>query len=647
MPHYHFTDRSSTALILLLLALLVSYSGGLGRVDNVLYDLGQKLGTRPAPSDLVIVAIDEESLSRLGRWPWSRRLHAALIDQLKQDGARVIGLDLILAEPQANDPSADIMLAESIRTAGNVVLPVLIESNRTNGQMLETLPLPQLGQYAAALGRVHAELDEDGIARSLFLWEGVGTALWPHFAQAVLMAAKIPTPGLSAILPVVNTVQPYTLVRYDQRRINFLGAPGHVRSFSYAQVLNGEFPQGLFKDQIVLVGATAAGMGDLLTTPVSGLRQPMPGVEFHANALEAMRQDRLVKSLPDWLVMLVCAMLALAPLLWLPQLPPLQGLLVCLLWFVIVASVSITLPLWAGVWQPPSGALLAILLAYPVWSWRKLESASRFLDHELKRLHYELAGKVMHRHKKNNAIFSDPFQARIIQVQTASSRLRHLQTERKETLAFISHDIRVPLASALMQLEASGEATGKLYASLARALRLAEDFLSTSRAEMTDAMNFKETDMGSVLHQAADDAHSAARIKAVQLIRELPDEPVWVSGDFGLLHRAILNLIMNAVKFAPPDTKVTIRLEVINTYAEISVTDHGSGISQAQQAQLFKRFSRANAASDNLDGTGLGLYFVRSVTEKHGGSIGVASEPGVYTSFTMRLPLIEDAKATR
>ena len=188
-----------------------------------------------------MVAIDEESLSQLGRWPWSRRLHAALIDKLKNDGARVIGMDLIFSEPEAIDQPADALLAESIRQAGNVVLPVLIESSRNNGQMLEKLPLPELSQNALGLGRVHVELDEDGIARSVFLWEGLGTPTWPTFAQAVLSAAEIDVPGLAITPPSVYEVQPFVLVRRDQRKVDFLGPPGQVPSLSYVQVLTGNF----------------------------------------------------------------------------------------------------------------------------------------------------------------------------------------------------------------------------------------------------------------------------------------------------------------------------------------------------------------------------------------------------------------------
>lgn len=628
------SDRFSTALILLLIAGLTTQSGVLSRVDNLLYDLGQRLHTRPPPADLVIVAIDEDSLSKLGRWPWSRRLHAALIDRLKADGARAIGLDLVFAEPDTADQPADAALAAAVQRAGNVVLPVLLESSRVNGQLLETLPLPQLLEQAAALGRVHAELDQDGIARSIFLWEGVGAPVWPHFAQAVLATAGQLPASLGRRPPAVADATPFALVRRTQRRITFLGPPGHVQTLSYAQVLTGEFAPGTFRDKIVLVGATAAGMGDLLPTPVSGLRQPMPGVEVHANVLESMRSGRLVRDVPPAIALLVAALLALMPLAWLPRLNPLGGLVASGAWFVAVAAAAIALPVGVRAWMPIAGALLAILLAYPVWSWRRLESAGRFLDHELKRLRQELGPVADSRTKP---LPHDPFEARIRQVQAAAHRLRHLQDERRETLAFISHDIRAPLASALMQLDTLPDtAQARLRDPLTRGLTMAEEFLRTSRAEMLDTARFEELDFAALVHQAIDDAYAAARAKSVHLVRQLPDDPVWVQGEFGLLHRAMLNLMLNAVNFAPARSSVEVQLAAAGNVVEASVTDHGPGIAADDQARLFKRFSRAEGQTS---GTGLGLYFVRTVAEKHGGTATVESQPGVFTRFTLRLPL--------
>lgn len=630
-------DRLSTALILLGVALLTGGSGVLSRVDNLLYDLGQRLQARAAPEDIVIVAIDEDSLSKLGRWPWSRRLHAALIDRLHADGARVIGVDLIFSEPDAADQPADALLAGAIQRAGNVVLPVLLESSRVNGQLLETLPLPQLVEQAAALGRVHVELDQDGIARSIFLWEGVGSPRWPHFAQAVLAAAGQLPAAIGREPPVAADAQPFALVRQTPRRFAFLGPPGHLRTLSYAQALTGAFPPGTFRNRIVLVGATAAGMGDLLPTPVSGLRQPMPGVEVNANALDSMRSGRLVRDVSPATTLVVTGVLALIPLLWLPRLNPLGGLLASALWFVAVAAAAVTLPLTAQRWMPVSGALLAILLSYPVWSWRRLETAGRFLDHELKRLRQQLGAVAS---IQPRALSHDPFEARIQQVQAAAHRLRHLQEERRETLAFISHDIRAPLASALLQLDALPAARAALHGPLSQALMLAEDFLNTSRAEMMDTRRFEELDFAALVHQAIDDAYAAARARPVQLVRELPDEPVWVRGEFGLLQRALLNLVLNAVRFAPAQTSVEVRVHGGDGWAEASVTDHGPGIAPADRAQLFRRFSRS---AGDTSGTGLGLYFVRTVAEKHGGTVAVDSAPGEFTRFTLRLPLAAGA----
>ncbi|MEW6119613.1 MAG: CHASE2 domain-containing protein [Pseudomonadota bacterium] len=628
-------DRFSAALTLLAIALGVTASGVLARVDNLLYDLGQRLFRQPVPQDIVVVAVDEDSLSKLGRWPWSRRLHAALIDRLKADGARVIALDIVFAEPDASDQPADAILAEAVARAGNVVLPVLLESSRVNGQLLETLPLPQLLEHAAGLGRVHAELDADGIARSVFLWEGVGAPVWPHFAQAVLRVADIRPPGLAASPPVATAARPFALVRADPRRVGFLGPPGHVRTLSYAQALTGEFVPGTFRDRIVLVGATAAGMGDLLPTPVSGLAAPMSGVEFNANVVAAMRDGRLIREIAPVPALLAAALLALLPLLWLPRLNPFAGLLASLAWFVAVAAAAVSLPALSQVWMPVAGGLLAILLAYPVWSWRRLESAGRFLDHELKRLRQELgpAAAIQPRGATH-----DPFQARIRQVQAAAHRLRHLQDERRETLAFISHDIRAPLASALMQIDdLPAAAQARLRAPLTRGLELAEDFLRTSRAEMLDTGRFAELDLGALVHQAIDDAYVSARARSVTLLRTLPDEPVWIRGEFGLLHRAVHNLVLNAVQHAPSGSAVRVGLMTAAGWATVGVTDHGPGIAAGEQAKLFQRFSRAGGPTG---GTGLGLYFVRTVAEKHGGTVAVESVPGERTCFSLKLPLV-------
>ena len=634
-------DLLSSAVILLLLTTLIYSTGLLSRVDNLIFDIGQKLQQSPAPDDVIIVAIDENSLSQLGRWPWPRTTHAKLINRLQQENAAAIGLDIVFAEAGAAE--ADQALAASIAQANNIILPVLLESTRVNGQVIESLPLPSLASAAADLGRVHAVLDEDGIARSIYLYEGVGAPVWQHFSQAILNVAshqtsqnqfQLKTNNLKADNP--KTSNQFSLVRQQQRIINFLGPPGHFLTISYVQVLNGEFNKGLFNNKIVLVGATASGMNDLLSTPVSGLRQPMSGVEFHANVLQSIRTHSLISQVKPAISLLILLITVLLPLLWLPKLSPLKGLLCTLFYGLLAGLLAALLPKMLGLWLAPSAALLSILIAYPVWSWRKLDAAQKYLDYELNYLQHSLINapnvtNLPHRQYDN-------FDARIKQVRAASQQLRDLQDDKKDMLAFISHDIRAPLARAMMLLDGDDSMQQKLLAPLTQAHDLAEDFLHTSRAEMLDAASFKELDLANLAHQAADDAFESANKKNITLERAIGDEPVWVQGSFGLLQRAMLNLLLNAIKFSPEHAIVRIGLDSTQQQAVLSITNQGVGIAFDEQAKLFKRFSRTDSGKQ-VEGSGLGLYFVHTVAEKHHGWVDVESDLNKPTTFNLRLPM--------
>jgi CHASE2 domain-containing sensor protein/two-component sensor histidine kinase len=640
---FKLNDLVSSALILLALAFTIHVTQLFSRIDNLIFDYGQKLTTTAAPDDVIIIAIDQASLVQIGRWPWSRAVHANLLQQLKQEQAAVIGLDVIFAEPEQANPAADTLLAKAIAESGNVVLPVLLETVRANGQVIETLPLPALMQHAADVGRVHAVLDEDSIARSIYLHEGIGEPVWQLFSQAVWnVAINQSTQNKFTADTVETSINAYGLARENQRRINFSGPSNHFNSISYAQVLSGDFTQGLFTNKIVLVGATALGMNDLLTTPVSGLSTPMAGVEFQANVLQSIRTNGLIHLVSPYISLVILLALSVMPLLWMPKTAALIGFLSTLLFMSFIALIASLLPKFSGIWLPPSAALVSLLLAYPIWSWRKLEAAQRFLDFELDYLKQNMLSLTDQTIHPSSATY-DQFNARIAQLRKATHQLRFLNAERKETLAFISHDLRAPIASALSVLEQHKEAKEKLYKPLSQALHLAEDFLQVSRAEMIDSTAFDELDFTGLVHQAIDDAYDAATEKQIVLARNIIAGVVWVHGNFGLLHRAMLNLILNAVKYAPGQTTIQINVDLNADHTQVmcSVSNAGAGIPMAEQDDLFKRFSKLNKYDKHSNGAGLGLYFVRTVAEKHHGSVGVESEVDGMTTFKLQLPALD------
>jgi len=371
-----WSSKIGLFLLLPVFALVLVHTNWLYRWDLLLYDWTLATWSRAPADDIVIVAIDEQSLRELGRWPWSRRTHAELIRKLSAAGAKAIALDIVFAEPDATDPAADAELAVALADHGRVVLPVLNEQNRRGGQLLETLPIPVLAAAVAGMGHIDVELDQDGIARSVYLKAGLGSPYWPTLALALLeLESASPTarqalPGQRAAAS--NPSSPYVWRRDYRVLIPFAGPPGHFRHFSYREVLRDGIAPATFRDKLVLVGLTATGMGDALPTPVSGQAQPMSGVEYNANVLDALRQGLTIRPLaPGW-ALLLTGMLALFPLALYAVCPPRWTLPLAGLALLLTLTGSFILLHGAHLWFPPAAALLVQGLSYPLWSWQRL-----------------------------------------------------------------------------------------------------------------------------------------------------------------------------------------------------------------------------------------------------------------------------------
>ncbi|MFO1351315.1 MAG: EAL domain-containing protein [Gammaproteobacteria bacterium] len=376
------SEKTLLAGLMLLIAIGLATSDILWRWDRIFYDAHLALWSRSAPSDVVIVAIDEQSLDSLGRWPWPRRVHADLIERLSAAGAKAIALDVIFAEPDAANPGNDQALARAIRANGRVVLPVLPE--QFAGQLVETLPIPMLTEAAAGLGHVEVVLDQDSVARRIFLKAGLGSPRWPAFALALLELAD---PAKAAKLPGVRSAPaaqplPSEWLRDHEMLLPYAGAPGRFARMSYAAVLSPDFDARAVRDKFVLVGVTAAGLSDLFPTPVSIQGNTMPGVELHANVFDALRRGAVLEPLGERWRLALTVLLALMPALFYTLLPVRWSLPITILWMALTALVSVLLARTFHVWLGPAPALLTQALSLPLWSWRQLEQTIRSLFRE-------------------------------------------------------------------------------------------------------------------------------------------------------------------------------------------------------------------------------------------------------------------------
>jgi len=208
-------------------------------------------------------------------------------------GARIVALDVLMTEADQDDA----LLASAMRQGLPTVLPLMV---RFGGAIREELPVPPLAKSAAAIGHVNVDVDPDGMVRSLFLKEGLGSPIRPYLADALLgqMASGMVQLKCAAKHPDLQHAPGDVWVRDCQTLIPYSGPPGHFTRVSYADVLAGRVSDAAIRDKIVLVGATAQGIGDAWSTPVSGGALAMPGVEIMANVLAAQRNGTLIRKIP-------------------------------------------------------------------------------------------------------------------------------------------------------------------------------------------------------------------------------------------------------------------------------------------------------------------------------------------------------------
>ncbi|HHW2067295.1 TPA: CHASE2 domain-containing protein [Pseudomonas aeruginosa] len=402
------------SLLLLPLTALLSLSSGLP-LNNLLYDRLRNLTPLAVDPRILVVAIDDRSLESLGRWPWPRSIHAELLDRLAAAGARSVLLDVIFSEPSSN-PDSDRQLARSLCRAGNVLLPLLRESVPRYGEPpREIPPTAPLAGCAAGIGHINVEADSDGTVRSVYLREGPLGQPRPLLAwQAFADAGAMPMPGLDDMRNLPGWQRDHAI------RIPFIGADAGFPSVPYVSVLRGEVPDSLLRDRLVLVGATAPGLGDRYVTPLSASLGTTPGVEIQANILNGLLQQRTAVDLQPWLAALLSAA-GVALLLGLMLFRSRHALLLTLACAALALGLSWAL-LLNGWWWSPLAGLVGLLLAYLIWSWRRLNAVLAYFGWELARLDRE--PKVLPERASPPRAGNDPLQNRIAALEQAVSRTR-------------------------------------------------------------------------------------------------------------------------------------------------------------------------------------------------------------------------------
>ena len=356
-------------------------------LDRMVYDFFNESNPMPIADDIVIVAIDENSLRELGRWPWPREKHVELLRQLKLAGAAAVGLDILFTEAEADYPEVDVLLAEAVSAHGAVVLPVFIAHDIRGNQLQEVLPIDVLREAAAGLGHVHIEVDGDGVARRVFLREGIGQPRWPHFSAAIdrlLTQGPVDLPG-DANPRSTSVYDSATMVRNYENLIPFMGRAGSVPTLSYVDVIKGRVPLHYLRDKVVLVGATTAGYVDNIATSLGQIS----GVEINANILHALRTGQFVRPVSAGIAGLVMFLLAASGIMLFTRTAPRQLILGVLGGLVVLPLGSFLLFFFWRIWLSPAPIVVTLIIAFPLWNWLRLDAAVGFIGRQLQKLEQE------------------------------------------------------------------------------------------------------------------------------------------------------------------------------------------------------------------------------------------------------------------
>ena len=336
---------------------LLSASDAWRRLEYLGYDL-LLASSAPGQSSLpiTIVRIDEPSFAQIGKqWPWPRRMHGELLEQLNRAGALVVAFDMVLSEP--SNPEDDGLFADQIRKAGNVVLAadMVYLENKYVRQRMRVDPIDAFKAAGAASGLANVERDGDLVVRRMTDGRDV------FWREIVRRALKV-HPGLVEE-PAIQT----------GKMIGYVG-PDHTFPYvHYYQALHADtdLPPDAFRDQIVIVGRDVKssteldGAEDNFATPFTGTTGWLtPGAEIHANMLESALGKRSFTPLPwEWNLALLLATVTLATLLMRHWRPIVSGAIGVAL-MAAIAAADWALFAYQGLWLPALASMAGVATVY-------------------------------------------------------------------------------------------------------------------------------------------------------------------------------------------------------------------------------------------------------------------------------------------
>jgi signal transduction histidine kinase len=242
-----------------------------------------------------------------------------------------------------------------------------------------------------------------------------------------------------------------------------------------------------------------------------------------------------------------------------------------------------------------------------------------------------------------------------VQVMRDETEVESVRRARDFVLANIAHEFRTPLAAQLASIELLQDGLGQmsqaelqtlvdsLQRGTLRLTRLIDNLLESVRIESGQlGIRRQPVALAQVVEDAAEMLAALFTQRRQTLDVDLPENLPLVEGDGPRLTQVFVNLLANANKFGPEDSRIRVGGEAGDGAVRVWVEDEGPGAPGLEQASIFDRFYRAADQEPEPRGLGLGLWIVRSIVERHGGTVAAGRSPEGRTRFTIVLPAGRD-----
>lgn len=625
-----------------------------------MFDLYQRTFPPDRPAvGATVIAVDDESLRRVGRWPWPRDRLADLIDHLAT--ARVVGVDIILSEPdQTGVSGSDLRLSQAMRNVPVVLAVAADSSNRlppppgfplaspSESLLYANLPqyrsalwpLPIFARAAQGMGAITVRPEPDGVIRQLPGVVLVGNVVLPGFAVEIARLAQRASQlradfGLLGVARLWLGQAPITAGTQGEIRPRYAPA-GTTQVIPAYQVLDGQIPSTRFTDRIVLLGVTASGVASVFATP---LHSPLTGVMVNAQAVESILA---------------------ADLLWRPPLAAVsEGVLTALLglWTVALfgrlADRRYALLTGGLVVALAAGSVLAFVWSNILLDWT-LPVLGLVLTNGASLLIRFISEQRMGRSREvalAAALQEVDAARRITQQAEVSAKLATLG----ELATGIAHELNQPVtvislaaenADAALEDGADGieEARDRLGLILKQTERARSIVSHLKVFGRTDAGPLAPIDIASAVQGAMVLVGPSLMADMVRVEVRVPAGLPLVAGRQVPIEQVIVNLLVNArdalMEKSPAERIVRLDASTIEEgrSVQITVRDNGPGIPPDVMPHLFEPFFTTKPVGQ---GTGLGLSICHGIMDSMSGRLAAANVPGEGAEFILTLRTAE------